>query len=109
MRTRELWVPHISRSEMWEGCRTAFVEPEQKAGVLNAFRPDRHGCAGSSLPHLATRDMGHPQFLVLGPKRRKQIFLIRMFFIFLGGPKAHEPSGRDDKGRGVAQVEVASG
>jgi hypothetical protein len=52
--------------------------------------------------------MGHPQFLVLGPKRRKQIFLIRMFFIFLGGPKAHEPSGRDDKARGVAQVGVVS-
>src|ERR1700761_13049 len=51
--------------------------------------------SSASLPHLATRDMGHPQFL--GPKKRKQIFLVRMFFIFLGGPKAHELSGRDDK------------
>ena len=24
MRTRKLWVPHISRSQMWEGCQTAF-------------------------------------------------------------------------------------
>jgi hypothetical protein len=22
-RTKKLWVPHISRSEMWERCRTA--------------------------------------------------------------------------------------
>ena len=50
--------------------------------------------SSASLPHLATRDMGHPQFP--GPKRSKQIFLVRMFFISLGGPKAHDPSGRDD-------------
>ena len=53
MRTRKLWVPHISRSEMWEGCRTAVGEPEETAGVLNPFRPDSHGCAGSSLPQFA--------------------------------------------------------
>ena len=61
-RTRKLWVPHISRSEMWEGCRAAVGQPEET--VLNTFQPDRHGCSGSSLPHLATRDMGHPQVLV---------------------------------------------
>ena len=63
-RTRKLWVPHISRSEMWEGCRTAVGESEETTGGLNPFQPDRHGCSGSSLPHLATRDMGHPQLLV---------------------------------------------
>ena len=59
--------------------------------------------SSASLPHLATRDMGHPQFP--GPKETKQIFLVRMFFIFLGGPKAHDPSGRDDKGRGLTHLE----
>ena len=63
-RTRKLWVPHISRSEMWEGCRTAVGSPEQTAGVLNTLQPDRQGCSASSLPHLASRDMGHPQVLV---------------------------------------------
>ena len=61
----------------------------------------------ASLPHLATRDMGHPQFL--GPKRSKQIFLVRMFFILLGGPKAHDPSGQDDKWTAGAQVGVVTG
>jgi hypothetical protein len=51
-------------------------------------------CSSASLPHLATRDMGHPQFP--GPKWSKQIFLVRMFFILLGGPKAHDCPGRDD-------------
>ena len=61
MRTRKIClvlfgqetVPHISRSEMWEGCRTAVGEPEVTTGVLNTFQPDRQGCSASSLPHLA--------------------------------------------------------
>jgi hypothetical protein len=42
-------------------------------------------CSSASLPHLATRDMGHPQFP--GPKWSKQIFLVRMFSSSWVGPK----------------------
>jgi hypothetical protein len=30
--------------------------------------------------------------------------VVRVIFIFLGGPQAHRNSGQDDKGRGVAKV-----
>ena len=73
-RIRKLWVPHISQSEMWEGYRTAVGSPDETAGVLNTFQPDRQGRSGSSLPHLASRDMGHPQFLV----RRRRMFFDRV-------------------------------
>jgi hypothetical protein len=51
-KNKKLWVPHISRSEMWEGCRTAVGQPEVTTAVLNTFQPGRQGCSASSLPHL---------------------------------------------------------